>query len=103
MTSYLYAHDIRIFDYARFVEPLRDQIRANAERVAQKAGIQIEFVRKTSFRKESRIQQVLIQRGSHPGLVQILSAMESCPTYQPWHDKKTQHPLPDAGQRVHDD
>ena len=38
MTHYLYAHDIRIFDYARWAEPLRDEIRANAEALAQAAG-----------------------------------------------------------------
>lgn len=103
MTSYLYGHHIRIFDYARFAEPLRDQIRANAERLAQRAGIQIEFVRTTSVRKESRIQEVLAQRGSHPGLVHILSAMETCPTYRPWHDKKTGRTFlrPDTGKCIH--
>ena len=29
MTSYLNAHHIRIFDYPRFAEPLRDRIRAD--------------------------------------------------------------------------
>ena len=46
MTAFLYAHGIRIFDYPRFAEPLRDQIRANAEEVAQKHGLEIEFIRK---------------------------------------------------------
>lgn len=103
MTSYLYGHHIRIFDYARFAEPLRDEIRANAERVAQRAAIQIEFVRRTSLRKENRIQEVLAQRGNHPGLVHILSAMETCPTYQPWHDKKTGRTFlrPDTGKCIH--
>lgn len=36
MTSFLYAQGIRIFDYARFAEPLRDRIRARAERLAPK-------------------------------------------------------------------
>ena len=27
MAAYLRAHDIRLFDYARFVEPLREEIR----------------------------------------------------------------------------
>ena len=30
MTSFLYAKGIRIFDYARFAEPLRDRIRERA-------------------------------------------------------------------------
>jgi len=90
MTSYLKAHDIRVFDYARFAEPLRDQIRANAEQLAHAHGIEIEFVRRPdAFRKEDRIRQVLDKRGEQPGLVHILSAMEACTTYRPWHDKTT--------------
>ena len=61
-------------------------VRANAEKLAAKAGIEIEFMRKSSSRKEARIKEVLEQRGDHPGLVHILSAMEACPSYRPWHD-----------------
>ena len=103
MTSYLYAHQIRIFDYPRFAEPLRDQIRANAEQLARENHLEIEFIRKASFRKEDRIAKVLEQRGDHPGLVHILSAMEACPSYQPWHDKKTGKTFlkPDSGKCLH--
>jgi hypothetical protein len=82
---------IRLFDYAkRFAEPLRDEIRANAERVAQENGLTIEFIRKMhAFRKEDRIQEILTERGHHPGLVHIFSAMETCPAFTPWHDKGT--------------
>lgn len=45
MTSYLYANDIRIFDYPRFAEPLNEEIRENAERIAKENGLQIEFIR----------------------------------------------------------
>ena len=31
MTSFLYARNIRIFDYAKFAEPYRNRIRENAE------------------------------------------------------------------------
>lgn len=89
MTLFLKKHHVRIFDYARFAEPLRDAIRVNAEQMAQQQGVALEFVRKTDFRKEKRIAEVLRQRGNHPGLVHILSAMESCPTYKPWHDKSS--------------
>lgn len=103
MTSYLYAHNIRIFDYARFAEPLRDEIRATAERLAHEHAVEIEFVRKSSFRKEARIAEVLEQRGQHPGLVHILSAMEACGSYQPWHDKNTGKTFlkPDSGKCLH--
>jgi len=89
MTKYLYAHDIRIFDFAQFAEPLTAEIRQNAEAIAQAAGLTIEFIRKRNFRKEDRIHALLKKRGDQPGLVHIFSALEPCTTYKPWHDKPT--------------
>jgi hypothetical protein len=89
MTNYLYQHQIRIFDYARFAEPLTGEIRANAEGLAQENGLTIEFIRKKNFRQEKRVHDILKKRGNQPGLVHIFSALETCPSYQPWHDKKT--------------
>ena len=89
MTSFLHNQKILIFDYAtKLANPLREEIRANAERLAAENGVEIEFIRKIKeFRKEDRIKAILAQRGSHPGLVHIFSAMETCNSYKPWHDK----------------
>jgi len=89
MTSYLYRQGIRIFDYAKFAEPLRERVRENAEALAQANGIKIEFTRKKDFRKETRVQQILKERGQQPGLVHIIGAMEACSSYLPWHNKDT--------------
>jgi len=104
MTGYLYGHGIRIFDYQRFAQPLRDALRENAERLAAENGLMIQFIRRTkSFRKEDQVQEILRQRGDHPGLVCIFSAMEPCASYQPWHDKQTGKPYlrPDDGKCLH--
>jgi hypothetical protein len=89
MTHYLYQQGIRIFEYAKFAEPLREGIRANAEALAQANGLKIEFIRRKDFRKENRIQKILKERGEQPGLVHIFGAMEACSSYRPWHDKAT--------------
>src|SRR5437016_3167059 len=91
MTDYFYEHQIRIFDYPRWAEPLRDAVRESMEHMAAENGIEIEFIRskKNKFRQEKRVQELLDQRGDEPGLVCILSAMEPCGSYKPWHDKKT--------------
>ena len=89
MTSYLYSKGIRIFDYAHFVEPFKDDLRSNAEQQAKENGIDIEFVAKSHIRKEDLVKKVLDNRGCHPGLVHIISAMETCGSYKPWHDKKS--------------
>jgi hypothetical protein len=88
-TSYLYSRKMRIFEYTKFAEPLRDQIKTAIETLAQQNGVSIEFVTHKTGRKEDRIRQILDVRGDQPGIVHILSAMESCPTYKPWHDKGT--------------
>ena len=89
MTDYFYEHKIRIFDYPKWAEPLRDAIRENMERIADESGIEIELVRsKKGFRQEKRVKEVLDKRGEAPGLVCILSAMEPCGSYKPWHDQK---------------
>lgn len=47
MTSFLYSRGIRIFDYARFAEPLRDRVRQRAQEIAQANGAAIEHVDKS--------------------------------------------------------
>jgi hypothetical protein len=104
MTSYLYSKGIRIFDYPRFAEPFRDAINENAKRIAKENGLEIEFIRKQKgFRKENRIKEILDKRGLEPGLVHIFSAMESCESYKPWHDKKSGKTFlrPDSGRCLH--
>jgi hypothetical protein len=89
MGEYLRARGIRLFDYPRWAEPLREVLRENAERIAAEAGLGIDFIRRKDFRKEERVKQVLRERGEGPGLVHIFSAMEACRSYSPWHDPKS--------------
>lgn len=87
MTNYLFSHNILIFDYAKFAEPLRDKIRLNAEQLAVKNDLKIEFIRSTKARKEDIVKKNANLEKS--GLIYILSAMETCSSYQPWYDKVT--------------
>jgi hypothetical protein len=87
MTSYLYKEKVKIFDYPRFAEPFRQQIRENAEALAAKNGLDIIFVRSSKARKKDLVKSNW--DGQSQGLVCILSAMESCQSYRPWHDKGT--------------
>ena len=79
MTSFLYSQGVRIFDYAKYFEPLRARIRTRALEVCAGAGIEIEHVNKSHIRKEDLVQRVLSKRGSRVGLVHVLSAMEAAP------------------------
>jgi hypothetical protein len=89
LAAHLSAHHIRLFDFTQWAEPLRNELRENAETLAAKEGIEIEFIRRNNFRKDKRIKEITAQRGDHPGLVHIYSAMEPCMSFRAWHDKQT--------------
>ncbi len=102
-TRYLHKRQLRIFDFPLFAKELRERIRENAEALAKAHGVQIEFLRKRHVRKEERIEQIVRERGTAPGLVHIFSALEACSTYEPWHDKKSGRTYlrPDSGKCLH--
>ncbi len=93
MAQYLRSTGTRLFDYPRFAEPFRDEIREHADRLAREHGLEIEYIQRKNFRKEDRIKAILAQRGAHDGLVHIFSAMEPCESFRPWHDKATGQPF----------
>jgi hypothetical protein len=103
MTRFLHANGVRIFDYPRFAMTLRDRVRARAASLAAEAGVTIEHIGKAYIRKEDVVARVLERRGDRPGLVHILSAMEACDAYKPWHDKQMHKTSvrPDSGKCLH--
>ena len=71
MTSFLDAHDIRIFDDPRFAESLRERIRSRAQELASAAGIVIEQVAKAQVRKEALVAAMIEQGGTVRNAVKL--------------------------------
>jgi hypothetical protein len=82
---------------------LRERVREQVASIVADAGITIEHIAKSHIRKEAVVAKVLEQRGDRPGLVHVLSAMEACPSYRPWHDKPSRKTFlrPDTGKCLH--
>src|SRR5260370_21937659 len=99
MTKFLYAIGVRIFDYPQFASTLRDRVRERAASLAAQAGITIEHIAKSHIRKEAVVAEVLKRRGEHPGLVPVISAMEACGAFPPWHHKQTPQTFLPPGSR----
>lgn len=103
MAQYLQLNEIPIFDYATFAQELNGQVRERAAALAAEAGVRIEHINKAHIRKEDVVARVLAQRGEHPGLVHIISAMEGCTSYRPRYDAETGRALlrPGTGKCLH--
>jgi hypothetical protein len=90
MTGYLYQQGIRIFDYPKFAESLRERLRENAEALAESQRSEDRIYSQEGFSQgKPHSQDSEKERGEQPGLVHIFGAMEACPSYRPWHDKVT--------------
>ncbi len=46
MAGFLSYHKIKIFDYSKWANGIRDEIRQHTESVAQQNGVEIEFIRR---------------------------------------------------------
>jgi DNA-binding MarR family transcriptional regulator len=103
MESFLDSRRIKLFDFPRFFMPLRDALRDNAQRLAKEQGIEVQFIRNHEDRKQDIVAEIIKQRGEHPGLVAILSAMETCPTFEPRYDRDAGRPRlrPDRAKCLH--
>jgi hypothetical protein len=82
MTSFLFSRGIRIFDYPKFADPPRERVRQRAQEVCDANGVCIEHINMSHFRKEDLVARALAQRGNAPGLVHVISTMESYPKLQ---------------------
>jgi len=89
MTRFLNTRHIRIFDFTEWAKELAEAIRKDVEALAVKAGLQVEYIARKGLRKEDRIKEVLLQRGSGSDIVHIFSGVEACSSYRPWHHQPT--------------
>jgi hypothetical protein len=87
ITKYLYSKNIRIFDYDKFAEGLRDTIRKQIDSLVAESGVEVQYLNKSGIRKESLVSAILKKWGDAPGIVCIFSTLEGCNTFKPWHDK----------------
>ena len=88
-SPYLRWRKIPLFDFPKFAKPYRDAIRDNAEQLARaerNRGASSPAI--TKVRKEDIVARILEKRGDGPGLVAILSALETCESYEARYDKE---------------
>ena len=80
--SYMRHHDVQVGDLENHFKTLNLKVRAAAEEIAARNGLQIDYIRKPNFRKDERIKAILRERGDHPGLVHIFSVVEACTAWR---------------------
>lgn len=74
---------VSLADFADFAKQMCNEFLGGIEEVAAAAGVEIERLQSSkSVRKETRIQEVLAARGTHPGLVHVFVVKESARVFE---------------------
>lgn len=74
---------VSLRDFTAFAVQLRDEFTTALGELAAAAGVAIEYLPSAhSVRKEARVQAVLAERGTHPGLVHIFAVIEPARVFE---------------------
>jgi hypothetical protein len=92
MNFFLYTNKIQIFDYTKFASGLRDQYREYVNEFASSNNVPIKSLTSYKISKKDIVQLYVENRGTHPGLVCILSVVEGCPTFIPRYNNTKKRP-----------
>jgi hypothetical protein len=94
LADFLRRAEIPLTAFAAFGQRLRDRLEAHVEALAAREGLTIEYLRTTrGFSKEARVQEILAQRGDHPGLVHIFSVVEPGNSFRVLTNRRTTQPF----------
>lgn len=88
MDKFLGSQHVLYKDFGAFAERLSDQIKAQAEAIAQQHGRPLHYVESSQESKEEIAQGIREADGIHEGLVCVLTCVEPCHSYFLRKDKE---------------
>lgn len=88
MTMFFNGEGKKIFDYNRFANGLREDLRKHVEDLAKDAGTPIDYRRKWMTGKLDEATRICERKGNPTGLICIFGASERCSCFKPKHFKE---------------
>ncbi len=76
LNIYLSAHHILLKEFISYANNLANKLKDNAKIIAEKEKVEYRYLNTSKIRKEQLVKTIINKRGSHPGLVCILSCLE---------------------------
>jgi len=92
MTAFLFQEKIKIFDFVKFAQTLRDELIRNINSICQINNIEIVYIKKPrAFSKDEYVHKIIVEKNITEGLVVIFSVLEHSISYEPRVDKIKHH------------
>jgi hypothetical protein len=81
MAGYLYRAGVLLKRFGDYAEELTERVREHARALAAAAGLEVEYLTRSTERKQLLAQEAVRQRGGREGLVSVYSCVEPCRTF----------------------
>ena len=88
--QYLSASRILLKDFTSYAETLAKKIKDDATSIAERENVHYQYLNSSKTRKDELIKTIINERGKHPGLVAILSALEIDNSFDVYRNKEKQ-------------
>lgn len=89
LNQFLSANGILLKDFLPYAKDLAETIKENAKSIANEEGVQYKYINNSNFDKEKYIKSLIKERGSHPGIVAVLSSLEVDNSFDIFKNKET--------------
>jgi hypothetical protein len=87
--QFLTVTGILIKKFQSYAASLSERLKEHAKQLAEAANAPYIYLNNSQTRKESLIKSLLETRGSHPGLIAVLSSLEVSGSFDTYRNKKT--------------
>src|SRR5947209_4065860 len=81
MAGYLARAGVLLKGFSDYAEQLTERVREQARAMAAAAGLEVEYLTRSTERKQELAQEAVRRRGGQEGLVSVYSCVEPCRTF----------------------
>ena len=89
LSQFLYINRILLKEFQSYASELARVLKEYAKGLSDIANVPYIYLNNSKTRKEQVVKKIIKERGSHPGLVAILSGLEVCKSFDIHKNKKT--------------
>jgi predicted transcriptional regulator len=90
LLQFLCSHNIRLKDFVVYAKTLADCLKENATAIAKAENAPYIYLKESKISKEDFVKSIIKDRGCHPGLVAVLTALEVDNSYDIFKNKQIQ-------------
>jgi hypothetical protein len=89
MAKFLSSQSVLLKNFGRFAESCTQRLKHGVERLAEAAGLEVQYLASAAASKEQRALEIASEKERQEGLIAVLSCVEPCRTFDVYRNAQT--------------